>query len=59
MTGTQAATPAPASRTFYRRPLPDTCTALSSSNGQKLFASAMIGNNHNGLKSFFQLMEQL
>jgi len=42
-------------RTFYRRPMPDTCVALSSPEGRKIFASA---HNSRGLKSFFPLMEQ-
>lgn len=42
-------------RTFYRRPLPELCTALSSPEGRAIFSSAHSGN---GLKSFFPLMEQ-
>uniref|UniRef100_A0A7S3LAH1 glutathione gamma-glutamylcysteinyltransferase n=1 Tax=Amphora coffeiformis TaxID=265554 RepID=A0A7S3LAH1_9STRA len=42
-------------RTFYRRPLPETCIALRSKAGQDIFCSAM--KNH-GLKSFFGLIEQ-
>ena len=42
-------------RTFYRRPIPDTCVALSSPEGRKIFTSA---HNSGGLKSFFPLMEQ-
>ncbi|CAB9503606.1 Glutathione gamma-glutamylcysteinyltransferase [Seminavis robusta] len=45
----------PPRRTFYRRPLPDSCTALSSPQGQERFASAMANK---GVKSFFVLMEQ-
>lgn len=40
---------------FYRRPLPDTCTALSSKRGRQYFQSAL---DAKGLKSFFHLMEQ-
>jgi glutathione gamma-glutamylcysteinyltransferase len=40
---------------FYRRPLPDTCIALSSREGKRLFKSALL---HGGLKSFFPLVEQ-
>mmetsp|Transcript_17886 Transcript_17886/g.42267 ORF Transcript_17886/g.42267 Transcript_17886/m.42267 type:complete len:526 (-) Transcript_17886:348-1925(-) len=42
-------------RTFYRRPMPNTCVALSSPEGRKIFASA---HNSRGLKSFFPLVEQ-
>jgi len=42
-------------RTFYRRPLPDSCTALSSKQGRDRFESAM---KTKGLKSFFPLVEQ-
>lgn len=42
-------------RTFYRRPMPDTCVALSSPEGRKIFTSA---HNSGGLKAFFPLMEQ-
>eukprot|EP00545_Synedropsis_sp_CCMP1620_P009370 CAMPEP_0119007408 /NCGR_PEP_ID=MMETSP1176-20130426/2991_1 /TAXON_ID=265551 /ORGANISM="Synedropsis recta cf, Strain CCMP1620" /LENGTH=401 /DNA_ID=CAMNT_0006959549 /DNA_START=28 /DNA_END=1233 /DNA_ORIENTATION=- len=42
-------------KTFYRRPLPSTCVALSSPQGRQLFESAL---KHKGLKSFFVLMEQ-
>lgn len=45
-----------ATRSFYRRALPPTCTALSSVEGRQLFESAL---RHKGLKSFFKLMEQL
>jgi glutathione gamma-glutamylcysteinyltransferase len=44
--------PAPS---FYRRPLPSTCVALSSRAGRHLFQSALAGR---GLKSFFRLIEQ-
>lgn len=40
---------------FYRRPLPESCVALSSRRGRQYFASAMTCK---GLKSFFPLMEQ-
>lgn len=40
---------------FYRRPLPSTCVALSSRAGRRLFQSALDGR---GLKSFFRLIEQ-
>jgi hypothetical protein len=43
-------------RTFYKRPLPDSCIALSSKEGKKIFASALANN---GLRSFFALIEQL
>ena len=40
---------------FYRRPLPtDTCIALSSKVGKKIFQSALMDQ---GIKSFFQLLE--
>lgn len=42
-------------RTFYRRQLPDTCTAFSSPQGRAMFASAL---QHKGLRSFFHVMEQ-
>lgn len=42
-------------RTFYRRPLPDSCISLSSEEGQARFASALA---RKGLKSFFPLIEQ-
>ena len=45
----------PVPKTFYQRPLPDSCTRLSSPLGKKYFRSAMQGG---GLKSFFSLMEQ-
>lgn len=46
----------PLTSSFYRRDLPtETCTALSSPKGKKLFASSM---QRNGLASFFPLMEQ-
>ena len=48
--------PAPQIRSFYRRALPPSCTALSSKEGRALFESSLA---HKGLKSFFQLMEQL
>jgi hypothetical protein len=41
---------------FYQRKLPDTCVAFSSKVGKKIFASALA---HNGLKSFFPLIQQL
>jgi len=40
---------------FYKRSLPDQCTAFSSRQGKALFASAL---QHHGLRSFFCLMEQ-
>jgi len=40
---------------FYRRPLPATCIALSSRQGRKHFASAL---QNAGLRSFFSLIEQ-
>jgi glutathione gamma-glutamylcysteinyltransferase len=43
------------SRSFYRRPLPESCVAFSSPPGRRLFDSAL---KHHGLKSFFALMEQ-
>jgi glutathione gamma-glutamylcysteinyltransferase len=42
-------------QSFYRRPLPDSCTAFSSKNGRLIFSSALASK---GLKSFFPLMEQ-
>mmetsp|Transcript_28521 Transcript_28521/g.41452 ORF Transcript_28521/g.41452 Transcript_28521/m.41452 type:complete len:101 (+) Transcript_28521:70-372(+) len=44
------------SSSFYRRQLPSSCVALSSTEGQLLFKSAFLNN---GLKSFFLLIEQL
>ena len=44
-----------ATRSFYRRPLPELCTSLSSPEGQALFTSAL---TNQGLKSFFPLVEQ-
>ena len=41
--------------TFYRRPLPTSCTALSSKEGRTHFESSL---SLRGLKSFFPLMEQ-
>ena len=50
------AVPAPKTApSFYRRPLPSTCVALSSRAGRHLFQSALAGR---GLKSFFRLIEQ-
>lgn len=46
----------PQTRSFYRRALPPSCTALSSEEGKALFESSLA---HKGLKSFFQLIEQL
>jgi Phytochelatin synthase len=40
---------------FYRRPLPASCTAFSSKRGRLYLSQAM---QQNGLKSFFHLMEQ-
>jgi len=40
---------------FYKRPLPETCTAFTSPAGRSIFASAL---QTNGLKSYFPLMEQ-
>lgn len=54
MTTMTSPTPVPLV-TFYRRPLPSSCTALSSKEGRKHFESALL---HHGLKSFFPLMEQ-
>ena len=49
----------PASETprpsFYQRKLPDTCVAFASSEGKKIFKSALV---HSGLKSFYNLIEQ-
>ncbi|GAX21495.1 glutathione gamma-glutamylcysteinyltransferase [Fistulifera solaris] len=42
-------------RTFYQRPLPTSCTAFSSEQGKLFFRSAL---EHNGLKSFYSLIEQ-
>ena len=42
-------------RTFYRRPLPPSCTALSSPQGRQQFESAL---RHRGCKSYFVLAEQ-
>ena len=41
---------------FYKRPLPESCVALSSNRGKQIFASAL---TNAGLKSFFPLIEQL
>lgn len=40
---------------FYQRKLPDTCVAFASSEGKKIFKSALVNN---GLKSFYNLIEQ-
>ncbi|CAJ1942960.1 unnamed protein product [Cylindrotheca closterium] len=40
---------------LYKRVLPDSCTAFSSSSGKRIFASALA---HNGLKSFYSLIQQ-
>lgn len=40
---------------FYKRNLPDSCTAFSSKSGKKVFASALANN---GLKSFYSLIQQ-
>jgi glutathione gamma-glutamylcysteinyltransferase len=42
-------------RTFYQRPLPDSCIAFTTPQGRALFASAM---QHQGLKSFYHLIQQ-
>ena len=42
-------------RTFYRRPLSDSCTALSSPQGRTLFELSL---RNKGCKSFFVLTEQ-
>lgn len=42
-------------RTFYQRPLPNSCTAFSSEQGKIFFRSAL---ENNGLKSFYSLIEQ-
>jgi glutathione gamma-glutamylcysteinyltransferase len=46
----------PSPRSFYKRPLPESCVALSSKRGKEVFASALANA---GLKSFFPLIEQL
>jgi hypothetical protein len=51
-----ASTPTKPQQTFYQRPLPASCTALSSKKGKGIFASAL---SSNGLKSFFALIQQL
>lgn len=53
---TSSRSPPNSPKSFYKRPLPDSCIALSSKKGKQIFASALA--NH-GLKSFFPLMEQL
>lgn len=56
MTPPQHATSASAyARSFYRRPLPDSCVALSSRQGRRLFESAL---QTKGLQVFFSLVEQ-
>jgi len=40
---------------FYQRKLPETCVAFASTEGKKIFKSALV---HNGLKSFYNLIEQ-
>ncbi len=40
---------------FYQRKLPDTCVAFASSEGKKIFKSALVNN---GLRSFYNLIEQ-
>jgi glutathione gamma-glutamylcysteinyltransferase len=42
-------------RSFYRRPLPASCIALTSKEGRKLFESAL---RSKGLKVFFALIDQ-
>ena len=42
-------------KSFYRRPLPETCISLSSPEGQQLFRSSL---QTNGTKSFFHLISQ-
>lgn len=34
-------------KTFYRRPLPDTCTSFSSNDGKIHFKNAMMGGKYN------------
>jgi hypothetical protein len=48
--------PEPSPRSFHKRPLPESCVALSSKRGKEVFASALASA---GLKSFFPLIEQL
>ena len=43
-------------KSFYKRPLPETCIALSSRKGRQIFASSL---SQNGLSSFFPLIQQL
>jgi hypothetical protein len=45
----------PRSQTFYRRPLPTTCIALSSAEGRSRFENAM---KSGGCESYFHLSEQ-
>jgi glutathione gamma-glutamylcysteinyltransferase len=52
-TPTSSVSAAPLS--LYRRPLPPSSVALSSSKGRSMFASAL---EHGGLKCFFRLVEQ-
>lgn len=40
---------------FYQRKLPKTCVAFASTEGKKIFKSALVDN---GLKSFYNLIEQ-
>jgi glutathione gamma-glutamylcysteinyltransferase len=42
-------------KSFYRRPLPESCIALTSKEGRKLFESAL---RSKGLKVFFALIDQ-
>jgi glutathione gamma-glutamylcysteinyltransferase len=50
-----SASVAPGMESFYRRPLPESCIALTSKGGRKLFESAL---RSKGLKVFFALVEQ-
>lgn len=42
-------------KTFYQRPLPESCISFTSRRGRSLFASALA---QGGLKSFYHLMQQ-
>ena len=45
----------PKPRSFFKRALPDTCVALSSDEGRRLFSEALAEGN---AECFFRLIEQ-
>lgn len=51
--------PASPTRTFYRRPLPESCIAFSSETGKRLFKEALFGSSpSNYVEVYFPLAEQ-